>query len=340
MNVRQLILQKLRNQPSVRAAEVIKITGFSREYVNRFFRALVTEGKLNRLGKANQARYVLEGRKFKKVLVPITTHRKLANQDLREDVVLAEIEHSARALAGVPENVRRIMEYAFTEMLNNAIEHSRSREISVVINRQTASVGFEVTDRGIGIFNNIRQKRKLKGVLEAIQDLLKGKQTTAPRQHSGEGIFFTSKIADVLTIQSSGKKLIFNNVVGDIFIRDIRPARGTKVSFSIGVKSKRNLQKVFKNYSGEAYGFTKTRVGVKLYELSSEYISRSQARRIMSGLEKFKHVTLDFRGVKTVGQGFADEVFRVWQKNHPSITIEPKNMNDNVRFMTTRAQNE
>jgi len=72
MNVRQLILQKLRNQPSVRAAEVIKITGFSREYVNRFFRALVTEGKLNRLGKANQARYVLEGRKFKKVLVPIT----------------------------------------------------------------------------------------------------------------------------------------------------------------------------------------------------------------------------------------------------------------------------
>ena len=60
----------------------------------------------------------------------------------------------------------------------------------------------------------------------------------------------------------------------------------------------------------------------------------------MSGLEKFKHVTLDFRGVKTVGQGFADEVFRVWQKNHPSITIEPKNMNDNVRFMTKRAQNE
>jgi hypothetical protein len=43
----------------------------------------------------------------------------------------------------------------------------------------------------------------LKNHLEAIQDLLKGKQTTMPKSHSGEGIFFTSKIADNLTISSS-----------------------------------------------------------------------------------------------------------------------------------------
>ena len=222
-------------------------------------------------------------------------------------------------------------------MLNNAIEHSHSRDIAVVLNRQQNSLRFEIVDRGIGIFNNIKAKRHLHNNFEAIQDLLKGKQTTAPREHSGEGIFFTSKAADVLTIQSSGKKLIFNNLVGDVFIRDIGLAKGTKVVFSIALKSKRNLQHIFKNFSGEAYGFTKTSVGVKLYELGSEFISRSQARRILSGLDKFKHITLDFKSVRTVGQGFADEVFRVWQRNHPGITIQPKNMNENVNFMIKRA---
>ncbi len=176
--------------------------------------------------------------------------------------------------------------------------------------------------------------------LDAIQDLLKGKQTTAPRQHSGEGIFFASKVADLLTIQSFGKKLIFNNLINDIFIRDIKTTKGTKVIFSINPKSKKNLQQIFKNYSGEAYGFSKTKVAVKLYELRNEYISRSQGRRIMVGLEKFKHITLDFKGVKTVDQGFADEIFHVWQNNHPKIIITYQNASENVKFMIKRAQNE
>ena len=54
------------------------------------------------------------------------------------------------------------------------------------------------------------KKKNLNSEMEAIQDLLKGKQTTAPEAHSGEGIFFTSKVSSVLTIQSSHKKLIYS----------------------------------------------------------------------------------------------------------------------------------
>ena len=54
-------------------------------------------------------------------------------------------------------------------------------------------LSFIVNDSGIGIFRNIMQKRNLKSELEAIQDLMKGKTTTMPESHSGEGIFFTSK---------------------------------------------------------------------------------------------------------------------------------------------------
>lgn len=339
MNVRSLILRKLHKQASLTSAEIVKATGFSREYVGRFFRELVREGKIVLLGKANQARYVLRGAVVKRAMVtPLATRRQLKNWNLNEDTVLREIEHSSAVLAGVPSNIRRIVEYAFTEMLNNAIEHSKSKVIVVTVACAHGVVKFEVVDRGVGIFNSIRAKRRLKNTLEAIQDLLKGKQTTAPRQHTGEGIFFTSKVADVFTIQSSGKKLIFNNLVRDIFIRNIKFARGTKVIFLISIKSKRQLQEVFRIYTGTAYGFSKTRVVVKLYELGSEYISRSQARRVVAGLEKFKHVILDFGGVNTVGQGFTDEVFRVWHKQHPGINLEVENADENARFMIFRAQ--
>lgn len=338
MNVRQLILKKIAKKQSVRAAEIVKETGFSREYINRFFRALVSEGKLILVGKANQAQYVKPGRRARLVGATIITRRQLVNRNLREDEVLDEIEKSTNIFYSVPQNIRRIMRYGFTEMLNNAIEHSGSKGIFVAVHRKPEALQFEVIDKGVGIFNNIRQKRKLKNVLEAVQDLLKGKQTTAPRQHSGEGIFFTSRVADILTIQSSAKKLIFNNLVGDVFIRDVKLAKGTRVIFSISLKSRQSLHQVFSRYSGEAYGFSKTSVGVKLYELGSEYISRSQARRILSGLEKFRYIILDFRGVKAIGQGFADEVFRVWRNKHADIKIEPKNMNENVEFMIKRVR--
>ena len=70
---------------------------------------------------------------------------------------------------------------------------------------------------------------------------------------------------------------------------------------------------------------------------NERYISRSQARRIVLGLEKFKHVVLDFRHISTVGQGFVDEVFRVFQSKYPQIKIEYTNANDDVKFMIERS---
>ena len=185
---------------------------------------------------------------------------------------------------------------------------------------------------------HIQKKRKLKNENEAIQDLIKGKQTTMPERHTGEGIFFTSKAVDVFTIKSSNKKLTFDNIIDDVFLGDSKKIKGTKIFFSISEKSKRKLSGIFKKYSGEEYEFSKTKVVVKLYKSDVGYISRSQARRVISGLDKFKTVILDFKGLGGVGQAFADEIFRVWQRNHPGISISIVNANENVKLMISRAQ--
>lgn len=68
------------------------------------------------------------------------------------------------------------------------------------------------------------------------------------------------------------------------------------------------------------------------------YVSRSQARALLVGLEKFKKVMLDFSGVKEVGQAFADEIFRVFNLAHPEVEVEYQNANEAVEFMIKLAK--
>ncbi|OGQ05876.1 MAG: hypothetical protein A2W61_00230 [Deltaproteobacteria bacterium RIFCSPLOWO2_01_44_7] len=75
---------------------------------------------------------------------------------------------------------------------------------------------------------------------------------------------------------------------------------------------------------------------IQLSESGSEFYARSEARRLLVGLDKFKEVVLDFKGVETVGQAFADEIFRVFRSRYPAIHIKPIHANENVSFMIER----
>ena len=230
-------------------------------------------------------------------------------------------------------------------MFNNAIEHSKSVRIGVEVSIPKKTLSFIIQDSGIGVFRNVMKQRGLKSELEAIQDILKGKTTTMPKSHSGEGIFFTSRAGDVFILDSFGYQLIVNNETPDVFVKTVKKIkRGTRVSFKISVASGRHLQEVFRKYTNvndtSDYGFDKTEIRVKLYSLGGVHISRSQARRVLTGLEKFKIVVFDFDKVPTVGQAFADEVFRVFHHKYPGIALEVENMSEGVRFMVERAQNE
>ncbi len=337
MDLKKLILDFINRKGEVKASEIIKITGYSRPYVNRSFQQLRDEGKIALIGKANKAHYVLasEERKVKKSIREIKFIESI--EGLAEHDVLEKIKRETGIFIDVKDNVREDLEYAFSEMLNNAIEHSKSEKVYVFMKRSKTIIFFKVRDKGVGIFNNIMQKKDLDSELEAAQDLLKGKQTTAPETHSGEGIFFTSKIADELKITSSDKKLMFNNIINDVFIENVKQRRGTAVYFSLSLGSKRDLSDIFRSYTSDSYEFSKTIVDVKLYRIDTEYISRSQARRVLVGLDKFKQITLDFKNVKTVGQAFADEVFHVWKQAHLDIEIKAINGNENVDFMIKRA---
>jgi len=346
MITRDKILEITQQKGKISTVDLSEHFLVSRQYINRLIKGLIQTGELIKFGGTRYAFYVTpEYARQHKEIFPTRYSKTFKNASLEEHRVLDQIEQIFPLLKTLPENVRSIFTYAFSEMFNNAIEHSGSVRIGVEVSVEKNTLSFIVSDSGVGVFKNVMQKRNLKSELEAIQDIMKGKTTTMPKSHSGEGIFFTSKAGDLFILDSFGYQLIVNNEIPDVFVKKSKKMkRGTQVTFKIQASSKRHLNQLFRQYTNITndgdHGFDKTKIQVKLYTLAGVHISRSQARRVLSGLEKFKTVVFDFDKVPVVGQAFADEIFRVFQRKYPQITLEETNMDEGVKFMVERAKNE
>jgi hypothetical protein len=175
---------------------------------------------------------------------------------------------------------------------------------------------------------------------EAILELTKGKLTTDPERHTGEGVFFSSRMFDDFTI-SSGAALLSCSADGGGWSFETREAaKGTSVSMRISPESPRTTQEVFERFASvkDDFSFDRTHVVVRLVDLEgSALVSRSQAKRIVARLERFKEVVLDFEGVESVTPAFADEIFRVFASGHPQVHLMPVHDNEQVRQMIQRA---
>src|ERR1019366_3830590 len=233
------------------------------------------------------------------------------------------------------ENCADIMPYAFTELLNNAIEHSKGLRVAITFTQSNSVWTFKIQDDGQGAFHNIMSKFHLSSNLEAIAELTKGKRTTASAGHSGEGIFFTSKAVDSFRIESNGLVWSVDNLVDDFAVGECLLEPGTTVVCTLTRNTPRTLEGVFARFTKD-HDFMRSRPSVKLFETGMMFVSRSEARRLVIGLDKFAEVELDFVKVKSVGQGFVDEIFRVWATSHPATKFYPINMNRAVEFMVLR----
>ena len=245
---------------------------------------------------------------------------------------------------GVPERVSEICHYGFTEILNNAIEHSEGEAVVVRVSRDRGGIGISISDNGEGIFKRIARLLELNDSRESLLELSKGKLTTDPVNHTGQGIFFTSRSFDNFIIESG--ELTFDHddsYKNDFLLHHEHESEGTQVVMWIALDSNKDLREVFDEYSGgpDDYRFEKTVIPLKLALYEGEtLVSRSQAKRVLNRVEKFRTVILDFEGVDTIGQGFADEVFRVFASQHQQIELIPMNAVPRVQQMINRTYAE
>ncbi len=329
--VRRFILQEVEKHPS----DIVKLTSekfsCSRQAVHKHIRRLVTEGALAEAGKTRSRKYRIPP------LVEWKRVYHLGKVQGEDEIWRSDI---APSLGAMPDNVSGIWHYGFTEMFNNAIDHSGGSRISVSFEKTAVKTVISIYDDGVGIFRKIQAALGLLDERHSVLELAKGKLTTDPKHHSGEGIFFSSRMFDSFAIMSGGVYFSHEfNEESDWIMQSESSNTGTSVWMSLNNHTARTAKKIFDKFTtDDDYGFTKTIVPVKLAQYGGDnLVSRSQAKRLLDRIDRFKVVLFDFTGVEEIGQAFADEIFRVFALKHPKIEISAIHAGTVVKRMISRA---
>jgi anti-sigma regulatory factor (Ser/Thr protein kinase) len=325
------LLKAVADHPRDLVGVVAAQLGLSRQRIAMQVRALVAADYLRKRGSTRPTYALGRNRRFE---------QRFSRAGLTEDVVW--FGHVLPVLGELPRNVVEIAQHGLTEMVNNAIDHSDAAHVRVRVDVRDGRLQLEIADDGIGIFRKIARALALPDERLALLELSKGKFTTDPRRHTGEGVFFTSRMFDNFRIVSGGLAFDHDTDLADILTDDDGTSdRGTTVRMAIRTDATRTAREVFEAYSSgpDDYSFAKTVVPVRLAQVGDEnLISRSQAKRLLQRVDRFRHVVLDFSNVHSIGQAFADEIFRVFTNAHPEVELVPVQATPDVQQMIRRAE--
>jgi hypothetical protein len=197
-----------------------------------------------------------------------------------------------------------------------------------------------ISDDGCGVFQRIEQSFQINDPALAMLELSKGKLTSAPDRHSGHGLFFTSRLADVFDLHAN--QAAFQSRAWET--RRWRSGKpnaastraGTSVYLAITLDTPRTLDAVLRAHSADAAGYAFERTSVPLHLIAGSgqaLASRADAKRVASRLATFRAAEIDFEGITDIGHGFADELFRVFQRENPALQLMPLHMAPQVAAM-------
>ena len=330
--IQNFILKNLSKHPRDIISFTNKTLNISKTTALRHLRSLIKNYKVLKTGSTKNICYILP--ENNNIIVTF----KLSNNLNEFDIFKTYFNKS---LSNLKPNILNICEYGLTEMINNAIDHSYGTNLTVELICKKNNILLIIKDDGVGALKRIADLLKTSEYQEAVLQLTKGKFTSDPYNHTGEGIFFTSRIFDEFKLFSNN--LCFTRINypndNDWFLEKISFTKGTSIHLTIDQHSNKEIKDVFLAFQDpKTMKFNKTDIIVSLSKFDEErYISRSQAKRILKNLENFKTINLDFKHVKVVGQGFVDEIFRVFANNHKDVTINYINANEDVLFMIQRS---
>jgi DNA-binding MarR family transcriptional regulator len=331
--IREFILECINAFESDLTKAVVEKFDISRQAVAKNIRSLISDGLISADGSARSRKYRLNTlleHSFSIAITPKTEENQIWAKEL------------APHFKDIKENVRDLCHHGFTEMMNNVIDHSQSETADIKLTKDAVVIGFSIRDYGIGIWRKLQDKFHLTDSRHAILELAKGNLTTDPDKHTGEGIFFTSRMSDFFTIQAEaltyccfqdGEEWLFD-------VKQERSIQGTRVIMEVRLKSGKTPKEVFDKFTSEYddFGFSRTQLSIQLAKYEGDHlVSRSQAKRILARLQQFKEVWLDFRGITEIGQAFADEIFRVFANEHKEVHLKWVNTTEDVDKMILRA---
>lgn len=321
--LRDFVLRHAEAEGARLAPVAARALGMTRASVNLCLRQLVAEGLLEATGATRARRYRLKT--LERVMAGIDLGQTPQEDRLWQDQFRAPF-------AGLPENVRRICQAGFIEILGNAIAHSGGRNALVLVKRNYANTVLRIDDDGVGLFDRLAQGCGLAGRHEAVLELAKGGLSTGGADRAGQGILVTARLFDVFTIVSGGLTLTvrrrpdgghgFRAELGD------SDRKGTSVQMEIGTAAAHTMAQTMAPAMAPAIGAAdragRSAITVPLCLAQAggeDLVSRAKARKALARCEGAAELVLDFDGVPEIGPQFADEIFRVWAGAHQQVRL-------------------
>jgi anti-sigma regulatory factor (Ser/Thr protein kinase)/predicted transcriptional regulator len=242
----------------------------------------------------------------------------------------------------LPCHVERMVRHGFTELLNNAVDHSSGSSVTVSLRQTPSHVQLLVSDDGCGVFDKICSSFDIADAQHAMLELCKGRLTSQPEAHTGRGLFFCSQLADVFDIHANSTAYQRRAWEASGWQRGrALPRQGSSIYMAIALDTTRSLDQVMADWSlaGDGIEFDHTRVSLRLLVGPGLILdSRAQARRVAARLPSFKRVEISFEGVDEVGHGFTDELFRVFARARPEVELVPTHMTPRIAALVESAR--
>lgn len=243
----------------------------------------------------------------------------------------------------LPRHVARMIQHGFTELVNNAVDHSGGTSVTVSLRQTPSHVQLLVSDDGCGVFDRICAAFDIADAQHAMLELSKGRLTSQPEMHTGRGLFFSAQLADVFDIHANNTAFQRRAWESNGWQRGRpMPRQGSSIYMAIALDTSRTLDQVMEAWSIDGTGieFDQTTVNLRLLAGPGEPLdSRAQARRVAARLPMFKRAEISFDGVEDVGHGFADELFRVFARAHQEVELTPTHMTPRIAALIKSAQN-
>ncbi|WP_349744547.1 STAS-like domain-containing protein [Roseateles cavernae] len=313
-------------------AHVEERTGASRRAVQAALRRLVDAHWLTRSGTSRRPVYAPG--LLRQVARSYTLH------GLQEDLPW---QRDFAPNFDLPPQVARMIQHGFTELVNNAADHSGGSSVTVSLRQTPSHVQLLVSDDGCGVFDKICAAFDIADAQHAMLELSKGRLTSQPEQHTGRGLFFSSQLADVFDIHANNTAFQRRAWESTGWQRGRPlPRQGSSIYMAIALDTKRTLDQVLEAWStaGDGIEFDRTTIALRLLAGPGQPLdSRAQARRVAARLPMFKRAEISFDGVADVGHGFADELFRVFARAHKEVELLPTHMTPRIAALVKSAQN-
>ena len=141
-------------------------SGITRQAINKHIQRLSSEHAIVEAGQTRNKVY-----KLATLAEWDQTYTMMPN--LAEDVVWRS--DVSKIIGDMAANVTDIWQYGFTEIFNNALDHSAGTTINLAIRRNAVDTEMVVQDNGVGIFKKIQTELGLLDERHAILELAKGR---------------------------------------------------------------------------------------------------------------------------------------------------------------------